>query len=87
LAIERSNLTKYVSTAGVAKRKHSTISREHGKSDAAFHDKVQRVSSVSSAEDKLALFIGGFAHLRSHSASVRLSVRAKQIRATEQCDD
>jgi hypothetical protein len=87
LAIERSNLTKYVSTAGVAKRKHSTFSREHGKSDAAFHDKVQRVSSVSSAEDKLTLFIGGFAHLRSHSASVRLSERAKQIRATEQCDN
>jgi hypothetical protein len=87
LAIERGNLAKNLATARVAKRKHSTLSRQHGKPDAAFHNKVQSLSRVSSAEDKLARVIDGFAHLRSHSTAVCLTERAKQIRATEQCDN
>jgi hypothetical protein len=87
LAIERSNLTKNVATARMAKRTHSTLCRQHGKPDSAFQDKVQSLSRVSSAKDKLTRVIGDFAHLRSHSSAIRLTERAKQVRATEQSDD
>jgi len=84
LAIERGNLPKNVATARVAKRKHSALCRKHGKPNAAFDDKVQGRSRVSSAEDKLTRLIGNFAHLGGHSTTVCFTERAKQFRATEQ---
>jgi hypothetical protein len=83
LAIESGNLTKNVATARVAKRKHSTLCRQHGKPNASFDDKVQSLSRVSSAEDELTRTIGGFAHLRGHSSAIRLTERAKHVSATE----
>src|SRR5580704_2314124 len=83
LAIESGNFTKNVATARVAKRKHSTLGREHGKPNASFDDKVQSLSRVSSAEDELPRLIGGFAHLRGDCSAIRLTERAKHIRATE----
>jgi hypothetical protein len=85
LAIECGNLAKNIAAAGVAKGKRSTLSGEHGEPDAAFHDKVQSFSRVSSSEDKLTRLKGGFAHLCSHSAAVCLTERAKQVCTTEKC--
>ena len=53
LAIKRGDLTENFAAIGVAERKHSTVSRKYGKSDAAFHDKVHFLSRLSLAEDDL----------------------------------